>query len=366
VFRDKQGGLIVDYIGIAELLRSALQHYTENDRKTAGIDTDEVADRLLARVQVIRELLHGHDYGKYRSDKASERMQAIVETVDYVIGMGEESKRDFLNLTTEVAYLFSLCATTGAAAEVNVEIGFYKAVKSGIVKLITAGSKKKTTRELDAELNQLISRSVISEEVVDILEAVGLRKPNLAILSDEFLEQVRGLKQKNLAVELLRRLLQGKVKAVSRTSVVQSRKFSEMLEEAIRRYNNRTIETTQVIEELIQMAKEMDAAVKRGEDLGLIKEELAFYEALAANESAKELMGDLMLKQIAHELTQAIKNNIKVDWTLRENVRAQMRVTVKRLLKKYGYPPDLEKMAIDLVIQQAELLAQAEAEELED
>jgi type I restriction enzyme R subunit len=365
VFRDKQGGLVVDYIGIADLLKSALQHYTESDRNTAGIDTDVVADRLLERVQVIRELLHGHDYSKYASEKASERMQAIVETVDYVIGLGEDRKRDFLNLTTEVSHLFSLCATTDTAAEVNVEVGFYKAVKSGIVKLITPENRKKTTRELDAELNQLISRSVISEEVVDILEAVGLRKPNLAILSDEFLEQVRGLRQKNLAVELLRRLLQGKVKAVSRTSVVQSRKFSEMLEEAIRRYNNRTIETTQVIEELIQMAKEMNAAVKRGEDLGLIKEELAFYEALAANESARDLMGDLMLKQIAHELTQAIKNNIKVDWTLRENVRAQMRVTVRRLLRKYGYPPDLEKMAIDLVIQQAELIAQAEAEELE-
>jgi type I restriction enzyme R subunit len=174
---------------------------------------------------------------------------------------------------------------------------------------------------------------------------------------------VRGLKQKNLAVELLRRLLQGKVKAVSRVSIIQSKKFSEMLEEAVRKYNNRTIETTQVIEELIQMAKEMNDAVKRGEDLGLIKEEVAFYDALASNETAKELMGDLVLKQIAHELTQAIKGNIKVDWTLRENVRAQMRITIKRLLKKYGYPPDLEKMAIDLIIQQAELMAQAETEE---
>ncbi|MEF2967392.1 type I restriction endonuclease subunit R [Paenibacillus sp. M1] len=363
VFRDKPGGLIVDYIGIADLLKSALQQYTENDRKTAGIDTDQAVDFMLERLQLIRELLHGYDYSKFASEKAAERMKAIVETVDYVLGLGEESKRNFLNWTTELARAFSLCATTPAAEEVNVEISFFKAVKSGIIKLITDENKRKTTKELDAELNQLISKSVVSDEVVDILEAVGLQKPNIAILSDEFLEHVRGLKQKNLAVELLRRLLQGKVKAVSRTSIVQSKKFSEMLEEAIRKYNNRTIETTQVIEELIQMAKEMNAAVKRGEDLGLVKEELAFYEALASNESAKELMGDLMLKQIAHELTQAIKSNIKVDWTLRENVRAQMRITVKRLLKKYGYPPDLEKMAIDLVLQQAELMAQAETEE---
>lgn len=363
VFRDKPGGLIVDYIGIADLLKSALQQYTENDRKTAGIDTDQAVDFMLERLQLIRELLHGYDYSKFASEKAAERMKAIVETVDYVLGLGEESKRNFLNWTTELARAFSLCATTPAAEEVNVEISFFKAVKSGIIKLITDENRKKTTKELDAELNQLISKSVVSDEVVDILEAVGLQKPNIAILSDEFLEHVRGLKQKNLAVELLRRLLQGKVKAVSRTSIVQSKKFSEMLEEAIRKYNNRTIETTQVIEELIQMAKEMNAAVKRGEDLGLIREELAFYDALASNESAKELMGDLMLKQIAHELTQAIKSNIKVDWTLRENVRAQMRITVKRLLKKYGYPPDLEKMAIDLVLQQAELMAQAETEE---
>jgi type I restriction enzyme R subunit len=363
VFRDKPGGLIVDYIGIADMLKSALQQYTENDRKTAGIDTDQAVNFMLEKLQLIRELLHGHDYSKFASEKASERVKAIVETVDYVLGLGDQGKKNFLNWTTELARVYALCATTAAAEQVNVEISFFKAVKSGIVKLITTENKKKTTNELDAQLNQLISKSVVSDEVVDILEAIGLQKPNIAILSDEFLEHVRGLKQKNLAVELLRRLLQGKVKAVSRTSVVQSKKFSEMLEEAIRKYNNRTIETTQVIEELIQMAKEMNAAVKRGEDLGLIKEELAFYDALASNESAKELMGDLMLKQIAHELTQAIKNNIKVDWTLRENVRAQMRVTVKRLLKKYGYPPDLEKMAIDLVIQQAELMAQSETEE---
>ena len=363
VFRDKPGGLVVDYIGIADLLRSALQQYTESDRKTAGIDTDRAVDFMLEKLQLIRELLHGHDYSKFRSEKASERMKAIVETVDYVLGLGDEGKRNFLNYVTELAKAYALCSTTDAAAEVNLEIGFFKAVKSGIVKIITTENKKKTTSELDAQLSQLISKSIISDEVVDILEAVGLQKPNIAILSDEFLEHVRGLKQKNLAVELLKRLLQGKVKMFARTNIVQSRKFSEMLEEAIRKYNNRTIETTQVIEELIQMAKDVNAAVKRGEDLGLIREEVAFYDALASNESAKELMGDVVLKQIAHELTNAIRNNIRVDWTLRESVRAQMRITVKRLLKKYGYPPDLEKMAIETVLKQAELMCQNEVEE---
>lgn len=362
VFRDKPGGLVVDYIGIADMLKSALQQYTENDRKTAGIDTDQAVDFMLEKLQLIREMLHGHDYSKFRSDKASERMKAIVETVDYVLGLGDQGKRNFLNYVTELAKAYALCSTTEAAEEVNLEIGFFKAVKSGIVKIATTENKKKSASELDAQLNQLISKSIISDEVVDILEAVGLQKPNIAILSDEFLEHVRGLKQKNLAVELLRRLLQGKVKSISRLNYVQSRKFSEMLDEAVRKYNNRTIETTQVIEELIQMAKEMNEAVKRGENLGLIREEVAFYDALASNESARELMGDVVLKQIAHELTQAIKNNIRVDWTLRESVRAQMRITVKRLLKKYGYPPDLEKMAIDTVLKQAELMCQVEVD----
>lgn len=364
VFRDKPGGLVVDYIGIADMLKSALQQYTENDRKTAGIDTDQAVDFMLEKLQLIREMLHGHDYSKFRSDKASERMKAIVETVDYVLGLGDQGKRNFLNYVTELAKAYALCSTTEAAEEVNLEIGFFKAVKSGIVKIATTENKKKSASELDAQLNQLISKSIISDEVVDILEAVGLQKPNIAILSDEFLEHVRGLKQKNLAVELLRRLLQGKVKSISRMNYVQSRKFSEMLDEAVRKYNNRTIETTQVIEELIQMAKEMNEAVKRGEDLGLIREEVAFYDALASNESARELMGDVVLKQIAHELTQAIKSNVRVDWTLRESVRAQMRITVKRLLKKYGYPPDLEKMAIDTVLKQAELMCQSEMEEI--
>ncbi|WP_418038774.1 type I restriction endonuclease subunit R [Paenibacillus xylanilyticus] len=363
VFRDKPGGLIVDYIGIADMLKSALQQYTENDRQTAGIDTDQAIDYMLERLDLIHDLLHGHDYSKFNSSRASDRMRAIVETVDFVLGLGEEGKRDFLNWVTEMSKAYALCSTTPQAESVNVEVGFMKAVKSGIMKLITTENKKKTTAELDAELNQLISKSIISEEVVDILEAAGLQKPNIAILSDDFLESVRGLKQKNLAVELLRRLLQGKVKTFEKVSIVQARKFSDMLEESIRKYNNRTIETTQIIEELIQMAKDINREVQRGEELGMIAEELAFYDALASNHSAKELMGDLMLKQIAHELTQAIKNNITVDWTLRQNVRAQMKVTVKRLLKKYGYPPDLEQLAIDMVLKQAEAMSSQAATE---
>jgi type I restriction enzyme R subunit len=362
VFRDKPGGLIVDYIGIADSLKSALTQYTESDRKTAGIDTEIAVDIMLEKYDVIRDMLHGHDYSKFMSGKPTERMQAIVETVDVILGLGEQPKKDFIRLVTEMSKAHALCATEYEAERLNVEIGFFKAVRSGIIKLIPTESQgKKTGAQLDAQINQLISKSIISDEVVDILEAVGLKKPNISILSDQFLEEVKGLKQKNLAVELLNRLLTGKVKAISRRNLVQSKRFSEMLEAAIQKYQNRAIETTQIIMELIELAKEMNAAHKRGEETGMVQEEIAFYDALSSNETAKQVMGDVVLKQIAQELTRAIKSNMSIDWTLRESVQARMRITIKRLLKKYGYPPDKQKLAIETIMKQAELMCDNES-----
>src|SRR5690606_38174699 len=261
---------------------------------------------------------------------------------------------------------YALCATTPEAERLSVEVGFFKSVKAGIVKMIPATGNKRTASQLDAEIKQLISKSVISEGVVDILDAMGIEKPNIAILSDEFLEEVRGLKHKNLAVELLNRLIKGKVKSMSRRNLVQSRKFSEMLEEAIIRYRNKAIESTQVIFELIELAKEMNRAHQRGEAEGLSEEELAFYDALANNRSAKEILGDQVLKQIARDLTDAIKKNMTIDWNLRESVRAKMRVMVKKLLRKYGYPPDQQKKAVETVMEQAELMCRNEAERLDE
>ena len=244
----------------------------------------------------------------------------------------------------------------------NAEIGFFKAVKASLVKSIGDGSKKKTNAQMEARINQLISKSVISEEVIDIYESLGLENPDISILSDKFLEDVKAMPHKNLAVELLNRLLNGKVKSVQRTNLIQARKFSEMLEGALNKYNKRAIETSKVIEELIALAKEMDEAHKRGEQAGLIKEEIAFYDALATHETAEQVLGDDTLKLIAHELTKSIKVNMSIDWNLRESARAKMRVTVKRLLKKYGYPPDLQKEAVETVVKQAELMAQMEFE----
>lgn len=361
VFKEKQGGLIVDYIGIAENLKQALAQYTESDKKTTGVDTELASQVLLEKHDLIKELLHGHDYSKFFTGKASEKMQAIVETMDYIIGLREDRKNDYIKLVTEMTRAYSLCATTDIAERLNVEVGFHKAVKSSIVKMISEDNRKKTTSQLDNELNQLVSKSISSNEVIDILGSVGLSKPNIAILSDEFLEEVKGMKQKNLAVELLNRLLKGSIKTFSRRNLVQSKKFSELLEEAIRKYQNRAIETTQVIMELIELAKQISEAEKRGQSTGLTEDELAFYDALADNESAREIMGDEILKQIARDLTQSIKNNISVDWAIRESVQAKMKMIIKRLLKKYGYPPDKTSKAVDIVMEQTKLMCQNES-----
>ncbi|SCM82365.1 putative type I restriction enzyme HindVIIP R protein [uncultured Sporomusa sp.] len=361
VFREKQGGLVVDYIGIAENLKQALSQYTESDKKTTGVDADVAAEVLLEKHDLIKELLYGHDYSKFFTGKPSEKMQAIVETMDYIIEFRDERKNDYIKLATELTRTYSLCATTDIAQRLNIEVGFHKAVKASLVKIISDDNKKKTTAQLDSELNQLISKSISSNEVVDILGSVGLSKPNIAILSDEFLEEVKGMKQKNLAVELLNRLLKGNIKSFSKRNLVQSKKFSELLDAAIKKYQNRAIETTQVIMELIELAKKISDAEKRGESTGLTADELAFYDALADNESAKEIMGEDILKQIARDLTAAIKGNISVDWAIRESVQAKMKMIIKRLLKKYGYPPDKAAKAVDIVMEQTKLMCKNES-----
>jgi type I restriction enzyme R subunit len=360
VFKDKQGGLVVDYIGIAENLKQALADYTDSDKNTAGIDADVAAQILLEKHDVIKEMLHEHDYSKFFTGKASEKMQAIIETMDFVLGLRDDGKNDYLKIVTEMARAYSLCATTLIAESLNVEVGFHKAVKASIVKIMTEEGKKKTTTQLDAELNQLISKSISSGEVVDILSAAGLNKPNIAILSEEFLEEVKMMKQQNLAVELLARLLKGEVKSFSGRNLVQSKKFSELLENSIRKYQNRAIETTQVIMELIALAKQITEADQRGIATGLSPDELAFYDALSDNESAREVMGEDILKQIARDLTVSIKGNLSIDWSIRDSVQAKMKMIVKRLLKKYGYPPDKTEKAVEIVMEQTKLMCKNE------
>ena len=263
-------------------------------------------------------------------------------------------------MVVEIGKAYALCSTSEQAQAINVEISYFKAVKSGIIKILPKDKQKKTKDQIEYEIGQLVSKSVISEEVVDIFASVGLNKPDISILSDEFLEEVKGLPQKNLALELLRRLLDGKIKAIAKKNVVQAKKFSEMLEASVIQYEKRSLETVEVIKALVDMAKDMNELHKRGEKLGLSDDELAFYDAISSNESARDFYENDVLKQIAKELTISIKNNIKVDWDVRESVRAQMRITVKRLLRKYKYPPDKQATAVDLIIEQAEKMCENE------
>lgn len=360
VFKEKQGGLVVDYIGIAENLKEALSRYTESDKKTTGVDTDVAAELLLEKHDLIKELLHGHDYSKFFVGSSREKMQAIVETMDYIIGLREDRKNDYIKLVTELSRAYSLCATTDIAERLNVEVGFHKSVKASIVKMISTDNKKKTNSQIDEELNQLISKSISSNEVIDILESIGLQKPNIAILSNEFLEEVKGMKQKNLAVELLNRLLKGNIKSFSRRNLVQSKKFSELLDNALKKYQNRTIETTQIIMELIELAKNVNDAKKRGENSGLSEDELAFYDALNFDEAAKGELSHDILKQIARDLTNSLKRNMSVDWNIRASVQSKMKMIIKRLLKKYGYPQDKRDEATKTVLEQAKLMCENE------
>ena len=360
VFKDKPGGLIVDYIGIADNLRSALAQYTPSDRKTTGIDPQVAIDLMLEKYEQIQGILHGLDYSSYISGSASERMACIVSGVDFVLGKPEDEKKEFLNLVVEIGKAYALCSTSEQAQAINVEISYFKAIKSGIIKILPKDKQKKTKDQIEYEIGQLVSKSVISEEVVDIFASVGLNKPDISILSDEFLEEVKGLPQKNLALELLRRLLDGKIKSIAKKNVVQAKKFSEMLEASVIQYEKRSLETVEVIKALVDMAKDMNELHKRGEKLGLSDDELAFYDAISSNESARDFYENDVLKQIAKELTISIKNNIKVDWDVRESVRAQMRITVKRLLRKYKYPPDKQATEVDLIIEQAEKMCENE------
>ena len=360
VFKDKPGGLIVDYVGIAESLKEALKEYTESDQAQTAIDTDKAVELMLLKYDVIQDMLYNLDYSKFNSEKKSERYYTISNTMDYVIGLGEDERQRFIKTVTELGKAFALCATEPTAQELNDEIAFFKAVKAGLVKLLQPpkeGKTRKTPAEVEAEINQLVSQSVVTEDVIDVYQTLGLEQPDLSILSDDFLKDVEGLKQKNVAVELLNRLLKGQVKSLMKTNATVSKRFSEMLGNSINKYNSRSIETSKVIEELIQLAKDIKQEQQRGNELGLNSDEIAFYDALASHETAKEAMEDKELRAIAHELTKTVKENMGVDWSKRDSAKAKMRVAVRRLLKKYGYPPDLQKMAVEQVVEQAELMA---------
>ncbi|MDQ7965864.1 type I restriction endonuclease subunit R [Pseudomonas plecoglossicida] len=354
VFKDKQGGLVVDYIGIANELKAALKEYTASKgRGRPTVDAYEAYAVLEEKLDVLRSLLHGFDY----SDFLTGGHKLLAGAANHVLGL-EDGKKRFADNALAMSKAFTLCCTLDEAKAVREEVAFLQAIKVLLTKR-DISAKKKTDEERELAIRQIIGNAVVSGEVVDVFEAVGLDKPNIGLLDDEFLAEVRNLPEKNLAVELLERLLEGEIKSKFASNLAQEKKFSELLDSVIKRYQNRSIETAQVIEELIEMAKKFAAASKRGDQLGLNDDELAFYDALANNESSVRELGDETLAKIAHELTQSLRQNVTVDWSNRDSVRAKLRLLVKRILRKYKYPPDQQEEAAQLVLMQAETLCEA-------
>jgi len=355
VFKDKPGGLVVDYLGLAHELKAALATYTESGGTgRTALDQEEAVALMLEKYEVCCALFHGLDRSRWAGGSPQERLSLLPAAQEHILAQ-ENGKDRCVRAVRALSQAFALAVPHEEALRIRDDVAFFQAVRVVLSKRATGDARPE--EDLDCAVRQIISRAVASEGVVDIFAAAGLQKPDISILSDQFLDEVRDMPQRNLAVELLQKLLKGELALRRRKNVVQSRSFSDMLEQTLRRYQNRAIEAAQVIEELIGLAKEMREASARGQALGLSEDELAFYDALETNDSAVKVLGDTTLRAIARELVEKVRTNVTIDWTLRENVRAQLRVLVKRILRKHGYPPDKQEKATQTVLEQAELLS---------
>ena len=356
VFKDKPGGLVVDYLGLAHELRQALATYTESGgRGQTALDQEEAVAVMLEKYEVCCALFHGFDWSTWTMGGPQERLGLLPTAQEHILAQ-ENGRERCMSAVLELSQAFALAVPHEEALRIRDDVGFFQLVRSALSK--RAEGETRPEEDLGLAIRQIISRAVAPEGVMDIFAAAGLDKPDISVLSDEFLAEVQGMPHRNLAVELLQKLLRGEVSSRRRKNVVQARSFAEMLEQTLRRYQNRAIETAQVIEELIQLVKDMREAGARGERLGLSEDELAFYDALETNNSAVQVMGDEALRGIARELVETVRRNVTIDWTMRENVRAQLRVLVRRILRRHGYPPDKQEKATQMVLEQAEVLSE--------
>jgi type I restriction enzyme R subunit len=361
VFKDKPGGLVVDYIGIAPQLKEALATYTAAKGKGAPtIDTSEALRILKEKLQTARDLLHPIDWSGFKDPKTA--MTLLPDCLDYILAMPDGRKR-YCDTVLAMTKAFALCGTTDKAMALNDEVTFLQAIRASLVKGDDAGGDGRAPKNFDFQLRQLMSEALVADGITDIFKVAGLEKPDISILSDQFLAEVSKIPQKNLAVELLQRLLREEVQARFKTNIVKQRRFSELLQASLHKYANRSIEAAQVIEELIAMAKQLREEAERVEAMGLSTAEAAFYDALANNQSAHDLMGDEVLMKMARELAEKLRGNLRIDWQYKENVRARLRTMIKALLKRYKYPPDQEIAAIELVLQQTEMISEEWARE---
>ena len=356
VFQDKPGGLVVDYLGLAVELKKALAQYTQADRDDTGIPIEQTLEVLREKYEIVRGILHGYDYSRFFTGTPGQRISVIPEAMDFIL-QREEGQARFVQAVTELSKAFALVGTHDEALPLREEVAFFQCLRAQFAKLGESGGRGgPSPEELDAAVRQIISRSVASDEVIDIFDAAGLDRPDISILSDEFLAEVRDMPQRNLALEVLRKLLSDEIKARSRKNLVQSRSFAEMLDNTIKKYQNRSVDAAQVIAELVALAQQMREAKQRGAALGLSEDEEAFYEALEVNDSAVAVLGDKALCAIARELVDTVRRNVTIDWAVKDSVRAKLRLLVKKILKKHGYPPDKQTQAADTVLKQAELL----------
>jgi type I restriction enzyme R subunit len=360
VFKDKPGGLIVDYLGIAYELKKALAEYSEGDRKETGIPQEEAVALMQEKFEIVSGLFHGFNYKKFFTASPVEKMRIIPAGIEHILQQ-KNGKERCLKYVTELTKSFALAVPNPEALKIRDDLAFFQTVRSGLAKT-TVSPDGKTPEELDSAIKQIISRAIVSDRVIDIFAAAGLKKPDISILSDEFLAEVKALPHKNLAFELLKKMLNDEIRIRSKKNLIQGRSFVELLDKTIKKYQNKAIETARVIEELIELAKEMREANRRGEQLNLTEDELAFYDALEINDSAVKVLGDETLRLIARELVDTVRKNLTIDWTLRESVKANLRRMVKRVLNKYGYPPDKQKKATETVLAQAELICKDWAE----
>ena len=357
VFGTKPGGMIVDYLGLADQLKRALSDYTEGDRRQAGIPKEEAVAILLEKYEIAAAMLHGFDYSGLTSDDATKRIGLISVAMNFLLEKERDQpkiKSRFIKVVANLCRAYALAVPHENAIAVRDEVGYFQAIRAGLIKYTP--TEGKTQDEIDTAIRQLVSKAVSSDRVIDIFTDAGMSRPDTSILSDEFLAEVRDLPHRNLALELLQKLLSDQIKTRSRRNVVEARSFAEMLEQSILRYQNRSIETAQVIAQLIELAKDMRNAHRRGEELGLTEDELAFYDALEVNDSAVKVLGDVTLRAIAQEVVESVKRNVSIDWSVKESAKAKLRTIIKRLLRKHGYPPDLQEKATQTVLEQAETL----------
>lgn len=358
VFKNKSGGVVVDYIGILESLKTALKQYTDSDRGNTGIDSSQAEAIMIEKLELLRQVMYKYDYTEYMTGSPRGRMNAIVGGMNFILGLSEQEQKEFKLLCIELAKAHSLCAATDSGREVALEVSYFKAVKASLLKLTQGDRTKLSVNQIEKRVNQLLEKSIISEDVIDVFDTLNLKQPDVSILSEEFLEEVKNVKHKNLAVEMLKKLLEGNIKLMEKRNVVKSEKFSEKLQKSLNKYRNQAITNAEVIEELIRMANELKEASDLEKDLGLTEDEIAFYDALTDDEIVKEVMSDEILKKIAQELSDTIRKQVNVDYNVRANLQAGMRNTIKRLLKKYDYPPKQAKHALEIVMRQTKLMSE--------